>query len=428
MHDFVQYAKRSGIPIGARGSGCATLMGWCLDISNVDPMRYGLLFERGPTRSATRTPDFDIDICQEGRAKIIQYVRQKYGHVAQIITYGTLKAKAAVRDVGRVMDIPLPQVDAIAKHVPETLGMTLEDALEKEPDLKKMYDEDAQVHRLIDFAIRLEGLARHAGVHAAGVIVAQQPLENIVPLCKPSDSETPSRNGPAELCIKAGLMKMDFLGLRTLTMLQRARELVKLNTGQDVDPETLPLDDEKVFELFRQGLTDGVFQFESAGMKGVLMQMRHRASRTSSPPTPCTDPAPWNSSPPTAPARTGEEVASIHPKVDDLLAETYGIMCYQEQVMQVLNRLGNLPLNTALTLIKAISKKKEKIIAAEKSNFMAGTKANGISEEEATRLFELILKFAGYGFNKSHSTRYAILAYQTAYFKVHYPREFLAAR
>jgi len=428
VRDFVQFAHRENIPIAPRGSACATLMGYCLGIGDVDPMRYGLLFERWTDIQRAEDPDFDIDICQEGRGKVIQYVREKYGHVAQIITYGTLKARAAIRDVGRVMDVPLAKVDALAKMVPGGLGVTLRSALEAEPELRKLYDADPRVGELIDHAMKLEGLARHAGVHAAGVIVASEPLEDLVPLCKQSDSDDAITQWDGLTCEKVGLMKMDFLGLRTLTIVRRARELVRDSTGQDIDPETIPLDDPQVFELFCQGRTDGVFQFESDGMKNVLLQMKPQRIEDLIAANAMYRPGPMELIGSYCARKNGAEpIPSIHRLVDDILAETYGIMCYQEQVMQVLNRLGKLPLGRALTLIKAISKKKKSAIAAEKPNFLAGAKENGIDLDEAKSLFDLILKFAGYGFNKAHSTRYAIVAYQTAYFKVHHPREFLAA-
>jgi len=428
VHDFVQYAKAHGIPIGARGSGCATLLGWCLGISEVDPVRYGLLFERFADPQREEDPDIDIDICQEGRAKVIQYVREKYGHVAQIITYGTLKARAAVRDVGRVLGLPLPEVDAIAKRVPEALGMTLQGALAAEPALKEMVQADPRVRELFEHAMKLEGLARHAGVHAAGVVVADEPLENLVPLYKQPDSDDTITQWDGETCMKAGLLKMDFLGLRTLTILQRARELAAEQAGTDVDPEKIPLEDEKVFDLFREGRTEGVFQFESGGMQNLLKRMRPDRIEDLIAANAMYRPGPMELIDTYCNRKNAlEEVPCVHPLVDDILAETHGIMVYQEQVMQVLNRLGKLPLNTALTLIKAISKKKEKVIAAERPKFLAGARENDIPAEEAQKLFDLILRFAGYGFNKAHSTRYAIVAYQTAYFKVYHPREFMAA-
>jgi len=428
VHDFVHFARSEGIPCGARGSGCATLLGYALRISEVDPIRYGLLFERFTDPQREEDPDMDIDICQEGRARLIQYVREKYGHVAQIITYGTLKARAAVRDVGRVLSMPLPDVDAMAKRVPETLGMTLDKALKAEPALAEMVQRDPRVAEVFEHARNLEGLARHAGVHAAGVIIADEPLEQFVPLCRQADSEDAITQWDGPTCDKTGLMKIDFLGLRTLTTIQRARELAARRIGADIDPETLPLDDDAVYQLFRDGHTDGIFQFESEGMKGVLRQMQPTTIEDLIAANAMYRPGPMALIPTYCARKQGaERVPSVHPLVDELLAETYGIMVYQEQVMQVLNRLGQLPLNTALTLIKAISKKNEETIAAERSHFLAGAGAHGITDAEADKLFDLIGRFAEYGFNKAHSTRYAIVAYQTAWFKVHHPREFMAA-
>jgi len=428
VHDFVQHAKANGIPCGARGSGCATLMGYCLGISDVDPMRYGLLFERWTDPQRDEDPDFDIDVCQDGRAQLIQYIRRKYGHVAQVITYGTLKARAAIRDVGRVLDVPLPEVDALCKKVPDALGTTIQSALDTEPDLRRAAQSDPQVGEVLRYAQTLEGLARHAGVHAAAVLVADEPLDQYVPLYRQADSDEAITQWDGPTCEKVGLLKADLLGLRTLTLIQRCRELVRSRTGEDVDPDALPLDDQRVFELFRTGRTDGIFQFESGGMKAVLTQMLPERIEDLIAANAMYRPGPMELIPSYCARKHGlEQVPSLHPLVDDILSETYGIMCYQEQVMQVLHRLGKLPLNTALTLIKAISKKKHDTIAAERANFIAGAGENGIDQAEAEELFDRIQKFAGYGFNKAHSTRYAIVAYQTAYFKAHHPTEFIAA-
>jgi len=428
VNDFVQFARRNDIPAAPRGSGVATLLGYALGVANVDPLKYGLLFERFTDPQREEAPDIDIDICQEGRARLLQYVREKYGQVAQIITYGTLKARAAVRDVGRVMGVPLPEVDAIAKLVPEGLGVTLDSALKAEPELKRMYEGDDRMRELIDHGRKLEGLARHAGVHAAGVVIADEPLENIVPLCRQAESEDVLTQWDGPTCDRVGLMKMDFLGLRTLTVLQRARELVRAATGRDLDPDKLPLDDPQVYALFCRGETDGIFQFESEGMKNVLVRMQPGRIEDLIAANAMYRPGPMELIESYCRRKSGEEaVPSVHPLVDDILAETHGIMCYQEQVMQVVNRLGGLPLSRALTLIKAISKKKARLIAEERPHFIEGARANGIEHDDAEGLFDLILKFAGYGFNKAHSTRYAIVAYQTAYFKVHHPRQFLAA-
>ncbi|MHC4561859.1 MAG: DNA polymerase III subunit alpha [Planctomycetota bacterium] len=428
VRDFVQFARSNEIPAAPRGSGVATLLGYALDMANVDPIRYGLPFERFTDPQREEDPDIDIDICQEGRSRIIQYVREKYGHVAQIVTYGTLKPRAVLRDVGRVMDVPLAEVDALCKKVPEGLKVTLQSALDGEPEFRHLYDADPRVHQMVEYGRTLEGLARHAGVHAAGVIVSPQPLEDLVPICRQGDSDDAITQWDVNTCKDMGLMVMDFLGLRTLTTLQRARELVRDRTGEDIDPEQLTLDDPAVYELFCRGHTDGVFQFESEGMKGVLMQMQPNRIEELIAASAMYRPGPIELIPTYCARKHGREpVPTVHALVDDILAETYGIMCYQEQVMLVLNRLGKLPLNRALTLIKAISKKKEAVIESERPHFIAGAQESGISEAEAQELFELILKFAGYGFNKAHSTRYAIVAYQTAYFKVHYPREFMAA-
>jgi len=428
VNDFVQYAKANDIPSAPRGSGVATLLGYVLGIADVDPLKYGLLFERFTDPAREEAPDIDIDICQEGRGKIIEYVRRKYGHVAQIITYGTLKAKAAIRDVGRVMAVPLPEVDRICKLVGDGLKVNLDSALEAEPELRQLYESDSRIRTLLDHARNIEGLARHAGVHAAGVVIASEPLEEIVPLCRQAGSDAAITQWDGPTCDKIGLMKMDFLGLRTLTIIQRARDLVREQTGEDIDPEKLPLDDPKVYELFQEGRTAGVFQFESGGMRNVLQQIRPNRLEQLIAANAMYRPGPMDLIPSYCSRKNGAEpVPSVHERVDDILEETYGIMAYQEQVMQVLNRLGNLPLNRALTLIKAISKKKDKDIARERPNFIEGAQANGISEGEAADLFELIRKFAGYGFNKAHSTRYAIVAYQCAWFKVHYPKQFMAA-
>ena len=428
VNDFVEYARENSIPSAPRGSGVATLLGYSLKIAEVDPIQYGLLFERFTDPQREEAPDLDIDMCQEGRPKVIQYVREKYGHVAQIITYGTLKTKAVLKDVGRVLGVELADVAAITKLVPDDLKITIDKALDQEPKLSEWCERDPLVAKMFEHGRRLEGLCRHAGVHAAGVIVADIPLEEVVPLYKQGDSNDVITQWDGPTCEKAGLMKMDFLGLRTLTIIQRARELVEQRIGRDVDPEKIPLDEDEVFKLFRDGHTDGVFQFESDGMKNILKQMKPGRIEDLIAANAMYRPGPMELIPTYCARKDGrEEVPSVHALVDDLLAETYGIMAYQEQVMQVLNRLGKLPLNRALTLIKAISKKKHKMIAKELPNFLEGAKENGIDEDQANALFALIEKFAGYGFNKAHSTRYAIVAYQTAYFKHHYPREFLAA-
>ncbi len=440
VNDFVQFARRNGIPAGPRGSGVATLLGYSLGIANVDPLRFGLLFERFTDPQRQEDPDIDIDLCQDGRGRVIQYVREKYGHVAQIITYGRLKARAVVRDVGRVLGWPIEEVNALAKLIPEapkaSLGRALGLIPAKDDDEKKLfssdfksrYQDEPRTRELVDHALTLEGLARHAGVHAAGVIVCDEPLVDLIPLCRVGDNPDAITQWEHPVCERAGMMKMDFLGLRTLSILQRTRDLVRQRTGEDIDPETLTYDDPAVFDLIRRAETEGVFQLSSAGMRNVLRKMQPTRIEDLIAANAMFRPGPMDLIDTYCQRKNGrQKVEKIHDLVDGLLAETYGIMIYQEQVMQVLNKLGKLPLNRALSLIKAISKKKAKVIESERPNFFAGAKENGIDEAEAGRLFDLILKFAGYGFNKAHSTSYAIIAYQAAWFKVHHPREFMAA-
>ncbi len=444
--DFVNEARRRGIPANARGSGVGTMVGYCLGLSNACPVRYGLLFERFTDPDRSEYPDIDIDICQDGRQAIIDYVRQKYGHVAQIITFGTLKARAAIRDVGRVLDVPLGEVDRVCKLVGDSLGMTIRKALDQEPDLQKLYQESDQYRQMLDTAMRLEGLARHAGVHAAGVVIATQPLDNIIPLYKPPGTEqiVTQWDGPA--VEKVGLLKMDFLGLRTLSIIERARQLVlrsldditirnTINPARVDDPDWQPLDldrltydDPKVLDLFARGETAGVFQFESGGMRNLLMAMRPDRLEDLIAANALYRPGPMELIPNYNNRKHGREaVPHVHPIVDKLTADTYGIMVYQEQVMQIANELGGIPLRAAYTLIKAISKKKSKVIDAERPKFIEGAMKHGLTAKQSEELFDLILKFAGYGFNKSHSTGYAIIAYQTAYLKTYFPLQYMAA-
>ncbi|WP_428936848.1 DNA polymerase III subunit alpha [Fontivita pretiosa] len=424
--DFCNYARQNGIPVGARGSGVGTMVGYLLGLCNVDPIRYGLLFERFMDPSRNEMPDIDIDICQEGRARVIDYVRRKYGHVAQIITFGTLAAKAACKDVGRVLGVPLAEVDKLTKLIPGTPGMTLDKALAQAPDLRELYNTNPTAKQIIDIARRLEGLCRNAGMHAAGVIIADKPLDEIVPLYKSGEDILTQFEGP--IAEKCGLLKMDFLGLRTLTTLTRAVELVKQTTGLQIDIESIDLTDQKVFDLFRRGETKGVFQFESGGMQDLLMKMQPDRIEDLIAANALYRPGPMELIPLYCNRKHGREpVPSVHPIMDKILEETYGIMVYQEQVMQIFNQLGGIELSNAYKLIKAISKKNVEIIAKFKPDFIRGAMEKGISRDKAEEIFELILKFGGYGFNKSHSTRYAIVAFQTAYMKVYHPVEYMAA-
>ena len=425
--DFVHYARERGIPANPRGSGVGTVAGYVLGISNVDPLRYGLLFERFMDPERNEMPDIDIDICQNGRAEVIDYVRNKYGHVAQIITFGTMKARAVIRDVCRVLQVPLAEADRLAKLVPETLNITLDAALDQEPQLKDWCARDEKVREVIEIGKRLEGLARHASVHAAGVVVADEPLDNFLPLYKAADSNEIITQFDGPTVEKVGLLKMDFLGLRTLSTIERARQLVKLGKKQEVDPDRIDLKDKQVLGLFAEGRTKGIFQFESAGMRDLLEKMRPDRIEDLIAANALYRPGPMQLIPDYNGRKHGQAWSLPHPIMEEVLAETYGIMVYQEQVMQILNRLGNLPLARAYKLIKAISKKKHQTIRAEHSRFVEGCVAKGIDESKAEEIFGLIEDFGGYGFNKSHSTQYAILAFQTAFFKSYYPTEFMAA-
>jgi DNA polymerase III subunit alpha len=442
--DFCNYARDNGIPVGARGSGVGTMVGYLLGLCNVDPITYGLLFERFMDPSRNEMPDIDIDICQDGRQKVIEYVRNKYGHVAQIITFGTLAAKAACKDVGRVMGVPLPKIDALTKLIPGVPGMTLKKAMDQVPDLVKQYKEDPQIQQVIDIAKRLEGLCRNAGCHAAGVIIADQPLDSIVPLYRDSDGNILTQfEGP--IAEKCGLLKMDFLGLRTLSILTRSLELefqtrkargvekpeepsAPLDPNGWIDIEKADLTDRHVLDLFCRGETRGIFQFESGGMQDLLMKMAPDRVEDLIAANALYRPGPMELIPLYCNRKHGREpVPGVHPIMDAILKETYGIMVYQEQVMQIFNQLGGIELSSAYKLIKAISKKTVEVIAKFQPQFIQGCIDKGIAKNKAEEIFDLILKFGGYGFNKSHSTRYAIVAFQTAYMKTYHPVEYMAA-
>ena len=451
--DFVNWARQRGIPAIARGSGVGTMVGYLVGLSNACPVKYGLLFERFTDPDRSEYPDIDIDLCQHGRSEVIEYVRRKYGHVAQIITFGTLKARAVVRDIGRVFGMGLPEVDRIAKLIPEQLKMTLDKALEQEPELRELYESDPQVRRLIETGKVIEGQARHASVHAAGVIMATRPLHEIVPLYRQTnggENEIVTQwDGPT--CEAVGLLKMDFLGLRTLSTIERCKQLIREGltqeqiwrairpdgdlpderTVREVDPldlDRLSFDDQRVFELFRRADTTGVFQFESGGMRRLLTEMRPDRLEDLIAANALFRPGPMDLIPDYNMRKHGEQaVPKVHPIVEKFTSETYGIMVYQEQVMQIVHELGDIPLRAAYTLIKAISKKKKSVIDANRPKFVEGAGAKGLAKKDAEELFELILKFAGYGFNKSHSTGYAIVAYQTAWLKTYFPNQYMAA-
>ncbi len=430
--DFVRFAEEHDIPCRARGSACGSLVAYLLGLSCVCPIKYGLLFERFLDPNRAEPPDIDIDFCRDNRQAVIEYTKQKYGkdNVSQIGTFGTLKARAAIRDVGRALGIPLARVDKIAKLVPAGPNVTLSQALEESPELKELYDTDNEARELISIAMRLEGLARSAGTHAAGVVIADRPLWEYVPLqtIGGKDDLVTQWDGPH--VEKAGLLKMDFLGLRNLTILHKAIKNVKKHHGIDIDPVKIPLDDEKTFALLQRGETKGIFQLEGDGMRKLLQDMKPDHFRDIIATSALYRPGPLEG----GMVRTYVDVKhgrspvpKVHPIVDEILAETYGVMVYQEQVMQILNRVGGIELSASYRCIKAISKKKHAIIAKFREEFIEGAQKNGLPKEKAVELFEMIEKFAGYGFNKSHSTAYGALAYQTAYLKAHFPKEFMAA-
>ncbi len=430
--DFVREARKRGIPANARGSGVGALVCYALYLSNVCPLEYGLLFERFLDENRTEAPDIDIDFCKKRRGEIIQYVKEKYGHdsVAQIGTFGTLKARAAIKDVGRVLGIPLARVNQITAMVPDSLGVTLEGALQASDELRQAYEGDPEIKELIDFAKKLEGLARNVGTHAAAVVISDGPLTNYVPLGRvPGKSEviTQWSMGDVEA---AGLLKMDFLGLRNLTVLAHALELIQQTRGEQLDLNRIPLDDPETYALLQRGETKGVFQLESGGIRELLQKMKPDSFRDIIATNALYRPGPLEGGMVDryiAVKHGRKKAVYLHPVLEEVLTETHGVMVYQEQVMQILNRLGKIPLAAAYTCIKAISKKKEKLIAQNHEQFIAGAVESGVKKSDAQNLWDMILKFAGYGFNKSHSTAYAKIAYQTAYLKAHYTIEFMAA-
>jgi DNA polymerase-3 subunit alpha len=425
--DCVRYAREHGIPVGARGSGCSSVIAYCLRISTPDPIRYGLYFERFMDPDRDEMPDIDLDICQNGRAEILEYVRQKYGHVAQIITFGTLKARAAVKDVARVLGLPFDEANELTKLIPTELKITLDKALKQEPELKKRYLADERIRRIIDIGRRLEGVARNAGVHAAGVVVADQPLVNFLPLYKSAGQDALVTQFDGPTVEKVGLLKMDFLGLRTLTTLERARQLAQRRIGREIDLERINLADQRVYELFARGDTKGVFQFESGGMRDVIMRMKPNRIEDLIAANALFRPGPMEYIPDYIDRKHGKSWTTPHPTMTEVLQETYGIMVYQEQVSRLVNRLGGVELKAAFRLAKAISKKKTSMIEQMRAPFLDGCERSGVQRATAEQVFEDILKFGGYAFNKAHSTGYALVAYQTAWMKTYFPVEFMAA-
>ena len=430
--DFVRYASEQKIPCTARGSGVGSLVCYALKISHVCPLHYGLLFERFLDENRREAPDIDIDFCKDRRGDVIQYVKDKYGeaNVAQIGTFGTLAARAAIRDVGRTLGMPIFRVDQIVAMVPDQLGITLPEALKQSDDLRRTYDSDGEIHELIDLAMKVEGLARNVGTHAAAVVIAERPVDQYVPLQYvkgKTEIITQWAMGDVE---RAGLLKMDFLGLRNLTILAKAVELVQQSSGERIDPHRFPLDDAETFALFCRGETKGIFQFESGGIRDLLQRMRPDDFRDIIATNALYRPGPLEGGlvDDYIEVKNGRKQPYYpHPVMKEVLEETHGVMVFQEQVMRILNLLGGIELADAYSCIKAISKKKLETIAKFREDFIAGAQQRGLDKRKAEELFSQIEKFAGYGFNKSHSTAYALIAYQTAYLKAHYPVDFMAA-
>ncbi len=431
--DFIKWAKSRSIPVGpGRGSGAGSLVAWALTITDLDPLRFGLLFERFLNPERVSMPDFDIDFCQERRDEVIRYVQDKYGHdrVAQIITHGKLQARAVLRDVGRVLQIPYGQVDRLCKLVPNNPAdpVTLAEAIAGEPKLQEEQSSDPLVARLLEIAQKLEGLYRHASTHAAGMVIADRPLVELVPLTLDPKSNTPVTQYNWKLVEAAGLVKFDFLGLKTLTVLQKAVDLVKRGRGIDVDLAKLPLDDRKTFEILAKADTVGVFQLESTGMRESLKRLKPDRFEDIIAMVALYRPGPMDNIPTYINRKHGEEsVDCLHSMLEPILKETYGVIVYQEQVMQIAQEMAGYSLGQADILRKAMGKKDKASMAKEQARFVAGAINNGVERADADYIFELIGKFSGYGFNKCHSAPYALLSYHTAYMKANYREEFLAA-
>ncbi|HEV2264858.1 MAG TPA: DNA polymerase III subunit alpha [Stellaceae bacterium] len=430
--EFIQWAKAQNIPVGpGRGSGAGSLVAWALTITDLDPLRLGLLFERFLNPERVSMPDFDIDFCQDRRDEVIRHVQERYGsdRVAQIITFGKLQARAVLRDVGRVLGMPYGQVDRICKMVPNNPAapVTLQQAIDGEPMLQQMRDDDPQVARLIEIALQLEGLYRHASTHAAGVVIGDRPLDELVPLYRDPRSSMPVTQFSMKYVEAAGLVKFDFLGLKTLTVLAKARDLLAAR-GVALDLGSLPLDDSKTFRLLARGETVGVFQLEGTGMRDVLKKLDADRFEDIVAVNALYRPGPMENIPRYIAVKHGSERPEfMHPDLEPILEETQGIIIYQEQVMEIAKVLSGYSLGSADLLRRAMGKKIKSEMEAQRKQFIDGAKAHGVNDRLAEYIFEQVAKFAGYGFNKSHAAAYALVAYQTAYLKANYPVEFLAA-
>ncbi len=431
--DFIQWSKDNDIPVGpGRGSGAGSVVAWAMKITDLDPLRFDLLFERFLNPERISMPDFDIDFCQENRDKVIEYVQNKYGkdRVAQIITFGKLQPKAVVRDVGRVLQMPYGQVDKIAKLIPNNPNnpMTLQESLDSEPDLREIRRTDETASRLIDMGLQLEGLYRHASTHAAGVVIGDRPLDELVPMYKDPRSDMPVTQFNMKYVEQAGLIKFDFLGLKTLTVIKHAIDIIRETTGDELDPLTFPLDDKKTFDMLARGECVSVFQLESSGMQDLCKQMGVDHFEQIIAIVALYRPGPMENIPKYIACLKGEEEQDfMHPKLEPVLRETYGVMIYQEQVMQAAQVLAGYSLGDADILRKAMGKKIKAEMDSQKDIFVDGCVKNGVDKDQSVYIFEQIAKFASYGFNKAHSAAYALIAYQTAFLKANYPVEFMAA-
>lgn len=432
VSDFIQWAKNHNIPVGpGRGSGAGSLVAWATSITDMDPIRFGLIFERFLNPERVSMPDFDVDFCQDRRDEVISYVCEKYGkeRVAHIITFGKLQARAVLRDVGRVLQMPYGQVDRISKLVPSNPAnpVTLDQALDMEPELRKMYKSEEDVKRLIDLGMKLEGLYRHASTHAAGVVIGERPLEELVPLYYDERSILPATQFNMKYVETAGLVKFDFLGLKTLTVIEHAAALIRAREPGFMI-QTIALDDSKTFELLGRVEVVGVFQLESAGMRDVLRKLQPDRFEDLIALVALYRPGPMDDIPRYLACKHGEEeVTYLHPKLEPILAPTYGVMVYQEQVMKIAQELGGYTLGAADLLRRAMGKKIKSEMDEQRAIFTRGAIENGVDKKTASLIFDQMAKFAGYGFNKSHAAPYALLAYQTAYLKANYPREFFAS-
>ena len=432
VYDFIKWSKDNSIPVGpGRGSGAGSIAAWALKITDLDPIKWGLLFERFLNPERVSMPDFDIDFCQDRREEVIQYVRNRYGHdrVAQIITFGSLQAKAAIRDVGRVMEMPYGHIDKIAKLIPMIPAnpMSIQEAIETEDLLKQEMSENDQVKELLSTAMDLEGLNRHVSTHAAGLVIGDRPLNELVPLYKLNDDEIPATQFNMKFVEKAGLVKFDFLGLKTLTVLAKAESLIK-KKQEDFNLTKILLDDTKTYEMLSTGSTTGVFQLESAGMKDVLKGLKPDRFEDIIAVVSLYRPGPMENIPSYINRKHGnEKIIYMHPDLEEVLKETYGIFIYQEQVLRAAQVLADFSLGSADILRRAMGKKDHDEMLQQKNSFLEGSSKNGIKKENANEIFDQISAFAGYGFNKSHAAAYALIAYQTAWIKCNFPHEFFAS-